>query len=131
MVPKEESYKEIAVPVERFGEQFDSYKKPDYNETLTRRDFIDPFFKALGWDIDNKNGYAEEQERNGQGPALKSKKVTGRHRRESCAYIEEQTKILYRIHIFYYKANAKIWQLNQVVFIRVFVRNPSSVFKGI
>ena len=25
----------------------------DYNETLLRRDFVDPFFKALGWDIDN------------------------------------------------------------------------------
>lgn len=22
-------------------------------------DFIDPFFKALGWDIDNSQGYAE------------------------------------------------------------------------
>ncbi len=59
MTQKEEAYNEIAKLVERFGEQYDSYKKPDYNETLTRRDFIDPFFKALGWDIDNKNGYAE------------------------------------------------------------------------
>lgn len=25
----------------------------EYNETLLRRDFVDPFFKALGWDIDN------------------------------------------------------------------------------
>ncbi len=59
MSPKEEAYNEIAELVERFSEQYDSYKKADYNETLTRRDFIDPFFKALGWDIDNKNGYAE------------------------------------------------------------------------
>ncbi|HOS47306.1 MAG TPA: TaqI-like C-terminal specificity domain-containing protein [Bacteroidia bacterium] len=59
MIQKEEAYKEIAKLVERFTEQYDSYKKADYNETLTRRDFIDPFFKALGWDIDNQNGYAE------------------------------------------------------------------------
>lgn len=59
MTPKEVAYNEIAELVERFTEQYDSYKKSDYNETLTRRDFIDPFFKALGWDIDNKNGYAE------------------------------------------------------------------------
>ena len=45
--------------VTRFEEQIDSYKNSDYNETQTRRDFIDPFFKALGWDIDNQNGYAE------------------------------------------------------------------------
>jgi type I restriction-modification system DNA methylase subunit len=59
MTQKEEAYNEIAALVERFTEQYDSYKRADYNETLTRRDFIDPFFKALGWDIDNKNGYAE------------------------------------------------------------------------
>lgn len=59
MIDKEAAYKKISELVERFNEQFDSYKKADYNETLTRRDFIDPFFKALGWDIDNEEGYAE------------------------------------------------------------------------
>jgi len=59
MINKETAYKKISELVERFTDQYDSYKKSDYNETLTRRDFIDPFFKALGWDIDNENGYAE------------------------------------------------------------------------
>ena len=59
MTTKESAYKKISELVERFGEQYGSYKKAEYNETLTRRDFIDPFFKALGWDIDNENGYAE------------------------------------------------------------------------
>lgn len=59
MVNKESAYKKVAELVERFEEQYISYKKADYNETLTRRDFIDPFFKVLGWDIDNENGYAE------------------------------------------------------------------------
>jgi len=59
MITKETAYNKIAELVERFEEQFASYKNPDYNETLTRRDFIDPFFKALGWDIDNEQGYAE------------------------------------------------------------------------
>jgi len=59
MVTKETAYKKIVELVERFEEQYDSYKKAEYNETLTRRDFIDPFFKAFGWDIDNENGYAE------------------------------------------------------------------------
>jgi len=56
---KESAYKKISELVERFEEQYDSYKNPAYNETLTRRDFIDPFFKALGWDVDNEEGYAE------------------------------------------------------------------------
>jgi len=59
MPTKEEAYIEIENLVKRFTEQYDSYKKAEYNETLTRRDFIDPFFKALGWDVDNKNNYAE------------------------------------------------------------------------
>jgi Alw26I/Eco31I/Esp3I family type II restriction m6 adenine DNA methyltransferase len=59
MISKEKAYLKIQELVARFGEQIDSYKQADYNETLTRRDFIDPFFKALGWDVDNSQGYAE------------------------------------------------------------------------
>jgi len=59
MITKESAYNKISDLVIRFEEQYDSYKRSEYNETLTRRDFIDPFFKALGWDIDNENGYAE------------------------------------------------------------------------
>lgn len=56
---KEEGLKKVKDLVTRFSEQLPSYKKSEYNETQTRRDFIDPFFKALGWDIDNKQGFAE------------------------------------------------------------------------
>src|ERR1035437_10136226 len=59
MYSKEEAYAKISDLVERFSLQIDSYKKSDYNETLTRQDFINPFFKALGWDIDNSQGNAE------------------------------------------------------------------------
>lgn len=59
MISKEKAYLKIQELVARFDEQIDSYKQADYNETLTRRDFIDPFFKALGWDVDNSQGFAE------------------------------------------------------------------------
>jgi hypothetical protein len=59
MITKEKAFLKIKKLVTRFEEQIDSYKQSDYNETLTRRDFIDPFFKALGWDVDNSQGYAE------------------------------------------------------------------------
>ena len=45
--------------VERFEANREAYRSSRYNETRTRREFIDPFFKALGWDIDNEQGYAE------------------------------------------------------------------------
>lgn len=45
--------------VSRFGEHIDAYKSGGYNETQLRRDFLDPLFKLLGWDIDNTAGYDE------------------------------------------------------------------------
>ena len=51
--------KEIIELVERFKRNKEAYISRRYNETQLRREFIDPFFKALGWDVDNENGYAE------------------------------------------------------------------------
>jgi len=51
--------REITGLIERFERNWDTYRSNEYNETETRREFIDPFFKALGWDIDNEQGYAE------------------------------------------------------------------------
>jgi type I restriction-modification system DNA methylase subunit/predicted type IV restriction endonuclease len=45
--------------VRRFAENRDSYSSSNYNETQLRREFLDPFFEALGWDVSNKQGYAE------------------------------------------------------------------------
>ena len=45
--------------VNRFQEYLEAYKSGKYNETQVRREFIDPFFKELGWDIDNEQGAAE------------------------------------------------------------------------
>ena len=39
--------------VERFARNREQYLNPAYNETQVRREFIDPFFEALGWDVDN------------------------------------------------------------------------------
>ncbi len=46
--------------VERFERNRTQYLNPAYNETQVRREFIDPFFCALGWDVDNKAGYAQQ-----------------------------------------------------------------------
>jgi hypothetical protein len=45
--------------VEHFGRSLPALKSSSYNETQVRREFIDPLFEALGWDVDNKQGYAE------------------------------------------------------------------------
>jgi hypothetical protein len=51
--------KEIEELVERFQRYQENYKSSQYNETQVRREFVDPLFKALGWDMDNVQGYAE------------------------------------------------------------------------
>jgi type I restriction-modification system DNA methylase subunit/predicted type IV restriction endonuclease len=43
----------------RFTVNRASYTSSTYNETQLRREFLDPFFEALGWDVSNKQGYAE------------------------------------------------------------------------
>lgn len=45
--------------VERFERNYEAYKSGSYNETQVRREFIDPFFEALGWDVNNRDGNAE------------------------------------------------------------------------
>ena len=51
--------KEIKKFVERFRENRDVYCSSAYNEAQARHESIDPFFKALGWDVNNEKGYAE------------------------------------------------------------------------
>jgi hypothetical protein len=51
--------KEISDLIERFERNRESYLSGQYNETQLRREFLDPFFTALDWDVDNKQGYAE------------------------------------------------------------------------
>ena len=56
---REEAKAIINTLIERFAEHRKEYHLPDYNEQKTRQDFINPFFKALGWDIDNEKGASE------------------------------------------------------------------------
>lgn len=45
--------------VERYRRNREAYTSGQYNETQLRREYLDPFFTLLGWDMDNKQGYAE------------------------------------------------------------------------
>lgn len=45
--------------ISRFEDNLEAYRSGDYNEAQLRSEFLDPFFEALGWDMYNKQGYAE------------------------------------------------------------------------
>ncbi len=45
--------------IETFDRNIEAYKDPEYKETQLRHEFVDPFFMALGWDVNNTAGLAE------------------------------------------------------------------------
>ena len=45
--------------VQRFDRNRESYTASTYNEAQLRREFLNPFLEALGWDVTNRQGYAE------------------------------------------------------------------------
>lgn len=49
----------VRVLVERFERNRSAYRSGQYKETQLRREFIDPLFEALGWDLANRQGFAE------------------------------------------------------------------------
>src|SRR5438874_12761493 len=46
--------------IERFTQQSGQVRSSEYNETQLRIDFVNPLFAALGWDMDNAQGFAEQ-----------------------------------------------------------------------
>ena len=47
---------ELARLVETFGKNLAAYKSGSYDEASLRQEFLNPFFRALGWDIENNAG---------------------------------------------------------------------------
>ncbi len=47
--------------VAKFDGQFAAGVDPAYNEARLRQDFLDPFFRALGWDLENDAGLVQSQ----------------------------------------------------------------------
>ncbi len=45
--------------IDRYDRNRAAYRSNQYNEAQLRVEFLNPFFEALGWDVNNKHGYAE------------------------------------------------------------------------
>ena len=57
---KEQAKEEIRKLTQRFKDNIEQYENSTYKEGPTIKDFIDKFFRALGWDVDNEQGYPEQ-----------------------------------------------------------------------
>jgi len=58
-MPAAECPQSVLRLVDLFERNREAYRSSAYNETQVRLEFIDPLFKALGWDVYNESGYAE------------------------------------------------------------------------
>jgi predicted type IV restriction endonuclease len=50
---------ELLKLVQQFRENRETYLSDSFTETSVRRQFIDPMFELLGWDVLNRQGHAE------------------------------------------------------------------------
>jgi hypothetical protein len=53
--------KELNRLVESFGKRIVELKQPGYAEAQLRDDFLNPFFRALGWDMENRAGLIQRE----------------------------------------------------------------------
>ena len=51
--------KDVTRLIDNFQTHISDYKKMSYKEDRLRKEYLDPFFEALGWDMANKQGHAE------------------------------------------------------------------------
>ncbi len=56
-MPAPDSIKQL---IDTFEYNLDFYKSDQYNEYQLRQEFLDPFFKEMGWDMDNEAGVAPQ-----------------------------------------------------------------------
>lgn len=49
----------IAELVKTYSDNYSQFQRTTYNETQVRVDFVNRFFKLLGWDVDNERGFPQ------------------------------------------------------------------------
>ncbi len=72
----EHSKRIIGERVELFARNINQYHHPDYKEAQLRQEFLNPFFEALGWDVNNRQGWAEQYKEVVNEDALKARGTT-------------------------------------------------------
>lgn len=53
-IPFNEAFKRVSDLVDIFESNYTYYKGSKYQEAEVRKDFIDPFLIALGWDVNHE-----------------------------------------------------------------------------
>ncbi len=75
---QEEAKKKVAQLVERYEQVLKAGKVKEYSEEETKKEFILPLFKALGWDVDSKDEVSAEEHVKSSGLADYGFYINGR-----------------------------------------------------
>jgi len=59
-ITKDQAKDKVKDLVDAFKENIDQYRNQIYKEAQVRKEFIDPFFEAFGWDVSNQDKRAEQ-----------------------------------------------------------------------
>ena len=69
--------------VAKFEKEFTAVTDPGYSEARLRQDYLDPFIRALGWDLENHAGLVQNQ----REVEIESRTdVAGRAKRADCLF---------------------------------------------
>lgn len=60
LMTKEQALEQIKKLVGTFQDNLQLYQQSSYKEAQVRKEFIDKFFVALGWDVNNDEGRTEK-----------------------------------------------------------------------
>jgi type I restriction-modification system DNA methylase subunit len=116
MTTKARAYAQIEALVHKFAQNETLYKNRDYNETETRNEFLDPFWKALGWDLENTKGlppaYKEVQ-------VEKTQKTEGKNKKPDYAFCNVKNQKVF----FYVEAKKPSVNLKDEIEPAVQLRN--------
>ena len=61
MITKEQAREEVKKLVEKYNKLVESGKAKSYNEEMTKKDFILPLFRALGWSVEDGDEVTAEE----------------------------------------------------------------------
>lgn len=79
---------ELTRLVAQFEKNFALYQRPTYDEASVRQEFLNPLFRALGWDVENRRGLIPQHR---EVEVESRTAITGRQKRADYLFRTDRT----------------------------------------
>ena len=81
---------QVAELVQTYSNNYPQFQRATYNETQVRVDFVNRFFKLLGWDVDNERGLPQHLREVTHEATVKNQIILSRSVRKSCISLRQR-----------------------------------------